>query len=126
MRYLIDTNIVIYLLAAPNALSAEARRIVESEPDVSASIVSLWEIGIKQSIGKLSLRATIPEIENQCVGRGISILPISASAIERVKFLPDIHRDPFDRLLVAQAEEGRFAFVTSDTIIPQYPITTVW
>ena len=46
MRYLIDTNIVIYLLAALNALSAEARRIVESEPDVSASIVSLWEIGI--------------------------------------------------------------------------------
>ena len=126
MRYLIDTNILIYILADPCALSTEARRIVESEPDVSVSIASFWEIGIKQSIGKLSIRASVPDIENQCVVRGINILPISASAIERVKSLPNIHKDPFDRLLVAQADEGGFVFVTSDTTIPQYPITTVW
>jgi len=126
MRYLLDTNVLIYLLAAPGELSSKARQIVETEERLFVSKASLWEIGIKQSIGKLSVALSIPEIECQCHERDIEILPASSHAIERIKLLPDVHRDPFDRLLVAQAQEEDLTIVTRDRLIAQYPIKTVW
>lgn len=91
-----------------------------------ASIASLWEIGIKQGLGKLRIEMSVPEIEEECIRRDFCILPIRASAIERVKSLPTIHRDPFDRLLIAQALEDGMAIVTRDGAIPRYPIQTIW
>ena len=126
MRYLLDTNVLVFLLCAPDALSREARRIVQSEPDVFVSIASLWEIGIKQSLGKLSLALDVPGIEAQCIDRDIRLLPITSAVIERMKRLPFIHRDPFDRLLVAHALEEDFVMVTHDGIIPRYPLKTIW
>ena len=126
MRYLLDTNALIYLLAAPAELSSRARQIAEAEAHLFVSKASLWEIGIKQSIGKLNIALSIPEIENQCHERDIKILAVSSHAIERIKALPDIHRDPFDRLLVAQAQEEDLTIVTCDRLIPQYPVSTVW
>ena len=126
MRYLLDTNVLIYFLSAPDELSAKARRIVQTAPDLFVSIVSLWEIGIKQSLGKLHIELTPSEIEKHCVEREISILPIRASAIDRLAALPDIHRDPFDRLLIAQAQDEDLVVVTHDRIIPNYPVETLW
>lgn len=126
MRFLLDTNVLIYFLSAPDALSEKARRILQSEPNLFVSVASLWEIGIKQSLGKLRLNATPTEIERHCLDCEISMLPIRASAIERLKDLPDIHRDPFDRLLVAQAIDERCALMTRDRTLPSYPIETVW
>lgn len=126
MRYLLDTNILLYLFAAPDELSQMARRVLEMEQVLFVSRASLWEIGIKQSIGKLKLGLSIPEIERQCLERNIEIISVSSAAIERIKSLPDIHKDPFDRILVAQAQEGDFTIVTSDRLIPQYPVQTVW
>ena len=126
MRYLLDTNVLIYLLAAPAELSPEARHIVETEMFLFVSKASLWEIGIKQSIGKLKLALSIPEIERQCIERNIQVLSVSSAAIERIKSLPSIHKDPFDRILVAQAQDARLTIVTSDRIIPQYPLQTIW
>ena len=101
MHYLLDTNVLVFLLSAPSELSDEATRVVRFEPNLYASMASLWEIGIKQSLGKLRVGLTVPEIEEQCLERDIRILPIRSAAIERLKHLPDIHRDPFDRLLVS-------------------------
>ena len=126
MRYLLDTNVLIYLLAAPAELSPEATRIVATEMFLFVSKASLWEIGIKQSIGKLRLALSIPEIERQCIERNIQVLSVSSAAIERIKSLPSIHKDPFDRILVAQAQDARLTIVTSDRIIPQYPQQTIW
>jgi PIN domain nuclease of toxin-antitoxin system len=126
MRYLLDTNALIYFLSAPDELSAKARRIVQKAPDLFVSIASLWEIGIKQSLGKLHLGLTPSEIEKYCVEHEISILPIRASAIDRLAALPDIHRDPFDRLLIAQAQDEDLVVVTHDRIIPNYPVETLW
>ena len=126
MRFLLDTNVLVFLLSAPSELSEKASRVIRFEPDLHASMVSLWEIGIKQGLGKLRLGLTIPEIEEQCIERDVRILPIRSAAIERLKHLPDIHRDPFDRLLVAQALDGDLAIVTRDRIIPQYPVPTIW
>lgn len=126
MRHLLDTHALLFILSAPDELSAEARRIACREPGLCASMASLWEIGIKQGLGKLRLPLTIPEIERQCLDRAIRLLPITSQAIERTKTLPPIHRDPFDRLLIAQALEEGLAIVTRDRLIPQYPVQTVW
>ena len=126
MNYLIGTNILIYLLCNPTELSYEAKRILTKEKSISVSIVSLWEIAIKQSIGKLNIKLTIPQIEKICLERDVKIIPINAKEIENVKLLPMIHRDPFDRLIISQAQNNDMCLITRDATIPKYDITTVW
>ena len=126
MRYLLDTNVLVFMLSAPTELSATASRIIKGEPLLYVSMASLWEIGIKQGLGKLRIELTVPEIEMQCRERQISILQIRSTDIERMKSLPDILRDPFDRLLIAQTLEDEMTIVTRDKTIPQYPALTIW
>ena len=126
MKYLLDTNALLYAFSAPSELSVRARKIVRSEKDLSVSIVSFWEIAIKQSIGKLKFGMTIPELEALCDERDIQVLGITSAAIERIKGLPQIHDDPFDRLLIAQAQTENMVIVTCDRMIPQYPVQTIW
>ena len=126
MKYLLDTNALLYIFSAPSELSARARRIVRGESNLSVSVVSFWEIAIKQSIGKLQFRMTIPELESSCKERDIKVLGISSAAIESIKGLPKIHGDPFDRILIAQALTENMLIVTSDGVMPQYPVRTVW
>ena len=126
MKYLLDTNALLYVFSAPAELSARARRIVRDEGDLRVSIASLWEIAIKQSLGKLRFNMSITRLEMLCRERSIQLVPISPVALERIKTLPDIHRDPFDRLIVAQALEEGLAIITRDRIIPQYPVQTIW
>jgi len=89
-------------------------------------MASFWEIAIKQSIGKLKLSLTIPALEGLCRDRNIAVLGIDAASIERIKSLPQVHSDPFDRLLVAQALENGLTIITRDRMIPQYPVPTFW
>ena len=126
MKYLLDTNALLFVFSAPSKLSVRARRIVRGELDLSVSVVSFWEIAIKQSIGKLQFNMTIPNLESLCIGRNIRILSLGSTAIERIKALPTIHGDPFDRLIVAQAQMEDMTIVTCDKIMPQYPVKTVW
>ena len=126
VKYLLDTNALLYVFSAPTELSARARRIVRDEGDLRVSIVSLWEIAIKQSLGKLRFNMSITRLELLCRERSIQLMPISPVVLERIKTLPDIHRDPFDRLIVAQALEEGLAIITRDRIIPQYPVQTIW
>ena len=125
MKYLLDTNALLYMFSAPSELSARARRIVRGESDLSVSVASFWEIAIKQSIGKLQFNMTIPELESLCQEREIKVLALTSASIEGIKELPKIHGDPFDRILVAQARMENMVIVTRDGIIPQYPARTV-
>ena len=126
MKYLLDTNALLFVFSAPSKLSVRARRIVRGELDLSVSVVSFWEIAIKQSIGKLQFNMTIPILESLCIERNIQILSLGSTAIERIKALPTIHGDPFDRLIIAQAQMEDMTIVTCDKIMPQYPVKTVW
>ena len=126
MKYLLDTHALLFVFSAPSKLSVRARRIVRGELDLSVSVVSFWEIAIKQSIGKLQFNMTIPNLESLCIGRNIQILSLGSTAIERIKALPTIHGDPFDRLIIAQAQMEDMTIVTCDKIMPQYPVKTVW
>lgn len=86
----------------------------------------MWEIAIKQSLDKLDLGLSLVDLDRQCQTAGFRRMAIAVVHLERIKTLPDIHRDPFDRLLVAQALEDGLVIVTRDGIIPRYPVQTIW
>ena len=125
MQYLLDTHAIIWYVRADPVLPVAVRETMDAG-DCFYSIASLWEIAIKQSLGKLKGEFTISDVDVRCRQAGFRRLPIQPSHLERIKDLPDIHRDPFDRILVAQAQEEQLVLVTYDRIIPQYPVETVW
>jgi PIN domain nuclease of toxin-antitoxin system len=83
-------------------------------------------VAIKQSIGKLDIDASIPEIVDACSALKIDRLPLQPEHIERIKSLPLIHRDPFDRLIISQAIMENLTIITMDQTIPQYEVKTLW
>ncbi len=125
MSYLLDTHTILWYVDASPELPLSIRDLIDSS-ECCYSIASLWEIAIKQSLGKLNKAISIREYARICSMAGFERLPIVPEHLERIKTLPDIHRDPFDRLLIAQAQEDDLTIVTRDSIIPQYPVHTVW
>ena len=125
MRYLLDTHAILWCAQGNDCLPEGVRAIILGE-ECFYSIASLWEVAIKQSLHKLDADFTLPELDDQCRLAGIKRVSIEPTHLERIKTLPDIHRDPFDRLLVAQALEEGLVIVTRDRMIPQYPVQTIW
>ena len=123
---LLDTHSLIWFMYDDSQLSELALSEIKSEEKVYVSIVSLWEIAIKQSIGKINISNTIQEIADKCYEADVSILPISAVHLDQIRQLPDIHRDPFDRLLISQAITEDLAIITRDTMISLYDVKTIW
>ena len=125
MRYLLDTHAILWYVDANPDFPERLRDLIDTS-DCVYSTASLWEIAIKQSLDRLPLDISISALDRICRTAGFRLLPIRPSHLDRLKTLPAIHRDPFDRLLIAQAlEEGR-AIITRDRLIPQYPVQTVW
>ena len=124
--YLLDTHAMLWYLRDSPELSTSAHSLIDRAEYVAVSIASFWEIAIKQSIGKMQFCMTIPELESLCLDRDIQVLPIQSAVLEQIKSLPKIHGDPFDRLIIAQAQVGKMTIVTRDRMIPQYPVPTTW
>ena len=124
--YLLDTHAMLWYLRDSPELSASAHSLIDKAEYVAVSIASFWEIAIKQSVGKMQFCMTIPELESLCLDRDIQVLPIQSVVLEQIKSLPKIHSDPFDRLIIAQAQIGKMTIITRDRIIPQYPVPTIW
>ena len=117
MRVLLDTHLVLWALAAPERLPGAAHRLIE-RADVYVSAASIWEISIKTSLGKLS--ADPREVLAALDPAGFLPLPIAAEHAARVADLPPVHRDPFDRLLVAQARVEPMRLLTTDAVLAGY------
>ena len=124
--YLIDTHAFLWYLRDSDELSKTARNLIDNEEQIFTSIVSFWEIAIKHSIGKLNLEFTISQIEKLCKQKKISILPIEAKHLDELKHLPNLHNDPFDRLIICQAKTENMTIITRDTVIPKYLVSTIW
>jgi PIN domain nuclease of toxin-antitoxin system len=91
------------------------------------SMVSMWEITIKLASGKLSsMGGSIRDVSSVLAERGVELLPILPSHLFRLETLPMLHRDPFDRLLVAQAMEEGLPILTNDALIRRYAVKVVW
>lgn len=123
--YLLDTNALIFYILDSPELPESTKNIITNEK-CYYSYVSLWEISIKQSIGKLKLKFSPLEMENFCINEAFEKLSVTVSNFETLQKLPQLHKDPFDRLLIAQAKDKGLTLITSDEIIPQYGIKTVW
>ncbi len=123
--YLLDTHAILWYVSGNKELSLNARCVMESEK-CFFSYVSLWEIAIKQAKGTLEFEIDIPRLKSVLEDEGFIYLTPTEYDAERIKSLPDIHRDPFDRLLIAQAIENDLSLVTTDSKIPLYDVKTFW
>ena len=121
--YLIDTHILLWWLSDDKKLTKKVRDLIaDPENYISVSTVSLWEIVIKKSLGKLKAPKNLKEIIEDS---NIEFLTMSEDHALYVEHLPNIHHDPFDRLLIAQCIVEDLVFVTTDKIIPKYKIKCV-
>lgn len=125
MKYLLDTHTLLWYLLDDKNLSKKARDVINTQ-ECFYSLVSLWEIAIKQSIGKLRYKETIPSIVQLCGTEDFILLYPNPEHIENTKYLPYIHKDPFDRLLISQAATQGLTLITKDDYIKMYDIATLW
>ena len=128
MKLLLDTHSFMWWDSESARLSRKALALMKSEENsLLVSVVSLWEIQIKRKIGKLDYDVPLREmIESQQQKSGIIVLPVTLEHIVALDSLPDYHRDPFDRLLIAQASVEQVTLVTHDPVIARYPVQTIW
>ena len=123
--YLLDTHAIIWYVSGSNELSPKARSIMETQK-CFFSFASLWEIAIKQAKGTLEFEIDIPGLKSVLEDEEFIYLSPNEYDAERIKTLPDIHKDPFDRLLIAQAINNDLTIVTTDGKIPLYSVKTIW
>lgn len=123
--YLLDTHTILWYLENNPQLSASAKKAIETQ-FCFVHIVSFWEIAIKVSIGKLAINYSIDDMINQLQNEQIEILPISQKAVELVQYLPQHHRDPFDRMLMAEASIQNLVLISIDPQLDPYSISRLW
>lgn len=123
MELLLDTHVLLWWLARDPTLGERAREAISS-PDsiVAVSVASAWEIAIKRAIGKLDTPA---DLEHQLRHHRFTVLPIRLPHALRAGELPPYHADPFDRMLVAQAELEELTIVTRDPVLGRYGVATL-
>lgn len=119
MSLLLDTHVVLWWLADAPELPDEIKDRLDHEPDARVSAATLWEIAIKQALGKIAGPADLPE---RVLNSGFRELPVSSAHAVAAGRLPLIHRDPFDRMLVAQARCENLALVTRDPHCQRYDV----
>ncbi|MET0271844.1 MAG: type II toxin-antitoxin system VapC family toxin [Phenylobacterium sp.] len=124
MRVLLDTHLVLWTLLDPQLIVGEAANILkDAGTSPVISVASLWEIAIKRATGKLSMPDDFPERVHKL---GREVLPIMQDHAWRAGALPPHHGDPFDRLLVAQAQVEDIPLVTHDRHLERYDVRIIW
>jgi PIN domain nuclease of toxin-antitoxin system len=122
MRLLLDTHILLWTIADSGRLSAAARALIgEPGNELSFSAASLWEIAIKSGQGREDFRIDVGSLRRSLFDNDYEELPMTGAHAAALGNLPPIHRDPFDRLLVAHAIVERLTLVTSDRVVAKYP-----
>lgn len=123
MNYLLDTHIILWWLTEPKRINLKATKIISDKANnIFISSVSLWEMAIKKGLGRLTLPRNIVEILQ---AEGFQIMPIGHEEALGISDLPQIHQDPFDRMLVMQAKLYNCVLITRDKNIMDYPVITI-
>ena len=121
MSLLLDTQVLLWVVGAPTRLSREARGLIEdSASAVYFSAASLWEVAIKSALGRADFRVDPRLLRRGLLENDYTELPISGAHAVAVDLLPPIHKDPFDRILVVQAQIEGLTLLTTDTTIGRY------
>jgi len=128
MKLLLDTHTFIWWDSEPAKLSSEALALCqEASNRVLLSVTSVWEMQIKHQLGKLRLALPLAKmISEQREANDIEVLPITLTHVLELENLPFYHKDPFDRLLVAQANSEGAVLITKDAVFEKYPVEVVW
>ena len=128
MRYLLDTHTLLWFITEDKQLSDRARRLIlDSNSEILISIASLWEIAIKVNIGKLALDEPFNQLfPDELDAHGIEILDITIDSLIQLTTLPFHHRDPFDRLIIAQALVESLPIIGVDGTFDAYGISREW
>jgi len=128
MRLLLDTNSFLWFISGSERLNVNARDLItDLNNQLVLSSASLWEIAIKVSIGKLELLQPYYQFIPEQLGKNdINVLPIELSHLTKVVELPFHHRDPFDRLIIAQALTEDIPIISPDPIFSQYAVKLIW
>ena len=127
MKALLDTHTFLWAISGNGRLSRRAGQIFTGPSDLWLSVASIWEILIKVQIGKIPLPVpAAPYIVKKLAENRIETLPITLDHILKVEDLPMHHRDPFDRILIAQGMEEGWPIVTSDQAFKAYPVQIIW
>ena len=128
MRLLLDTHIFLWFIFGNPSLCANARALIEDTHNVKLlSVVSAWEIAIKNSIGKLPLTQPFGQfLPEQMQRNTIALLPVEEPHIVQVSRLPYHHRDPFDRMLAAQSLVEQLPLVSVDVVFDSYGVSRIW
>ena len=122
MNLILDTHILLWAAAEPDRLSSEAIRLINDEDnELYFSAASLWEIVIKTGLQRPDFQVNPHLLRRGLIENGYRELPITSRHTLTVSHLPDIHKDPFDRILVAQAESEGFLLLTADELVARYP-----
>ena len=128
MKFLLDTHAFLWWLSDPEKLSSRAFETIEAaEHEIYLSPASSWEIAIKMRLGRLALPKDLSSyIPQKMLSNGFRSLGIEQIHALETYHLPDHHRDPFDRMLIAQARVEKMPIITKDALIEKYVIETVW
>jgi len=122
MKALLDTHLLLWAAGAPDRLSAAARDFIEApENTLLFSPASLWEVAIKRGLGRDDFRVDPHLLRRALIDNGYEELPIGSAHAVATGDLPPIHKDPFDRMLVAQALIEGVTLLTSDPVVARYP-----
>jgi PIN domain nuclease of toxin-antitoxin system len=128
VRLLLDTHTLLWWLAGDRQLSFTARRTISDQQyEVFVSAASAWEVTTKHRLGKLPMAGPLAvDFAREVRRQGFTPLPISLEHAQVAGALPNDHRDPFDRMLVAQAREEKLALVSNETVFDGFGVTRVW
>ncbi len=128
MKLLLDTQVFLWLRGEPHKVSSKALSVYQERNNTTyLSIVSVWEMQIKHQIGKLDLNMPLQEIiEEQCGTNNLKILPLRLNHIFGLQRLPLHHKDPFDRLLLVQAQYENLCLISSDGKFKLYEVNLCW
>ena len=127
MKLLLDTHTFIFWDSQPSKLSQRVLELLTNKDNLRLlSVVSLWEIQIKQQLGKLTLNKTLEDIILIQQNNYIEILPITVAHILALDGLPLYHKDPFDRLLIAQANRENAVLISCDSVFANYSVQVEW
>jgi PIN domain nuclease of toxin-antitoxin system len=126
MRLLLDTHTLLWALTEKSKLSSRVELLLPSS-ETWFSVAGIWEIITKVQVGKLTLpRPTGEIVMSKLSSNGVQLLPITVDHVLRLESLPLHHRDPFDRILIAQSLEEKLPIVTSDPLFVRYPVDVIW
>jgi PIN domain nuclease of toxin-antitoxin system len=122
MKLLLDTHLLLWAAGFPKRLSPKARKLIsDSDNQLIFSTASLWEIAIKRSLGREDFRVESRALRRGLIDNGYIELPVISEHVFAVESLPLLHKDPFDRILIAQAIAEGAILLTVDPVVAQYP-----